>query len=214
MTLVVKVEEVARRLGLPQPLEEGDRWLIEQAIADAQSDLEAHLGRPVSKATYTQQHLFRYYNGYDLTHFPVHEIVSETPETYDSGEPTGYYTVVYVAGLDGEADPELEPIRRFIKVHAMYSPLVQALFRRLAPDAARKVQSLGVEGQSVTYADTFATEAQASAQGLPGGLPSMKSCDRWRIAGRLVHQAPTRVNGTWPFDDPYADRYGSGQWWA
>lgn len=214
MTLVVQVEEIARRLGLEQPLEEGDRWIIEQAIGDAQSDLEAYLGRPVSKGTYTQEHLFRYCNGYELTYFPVHEVISETPEEYDGGQPTGRYTVVYVAGLDGKADPELEPIRRFIKMHAMYSPMVQAMFRRLAPEAARRAQSLSVEGQSVTYADTYATDAQASALGLPGGLPAMKSCARWKIAGRLVHQAPTRVDAPWPFDDPYGNYYGSGQWWA
>lgn len=205
VTLVVKVEEVARRLGLPQPLEESDRWLVEQAIVDAQSDLEAYLGRPVSKAEHTQRHLLRYCNGFQLKHFPVYEIVSETEELDGASQPTGYWTVVYVAGLDGVADPELEPIRRFIRTHAMYSPLVQALFRRLRPEQARKVASLGVEGQSVTYGDTFATEAQASELGLPGGLPSMKSCDRWRIAGRMVHMAPTQMTEPWPYEsrDPW-----------
>lgn len=212
MTLVVSVEEVARRLGLPQPLEESDRWLVEQAITDAQADLEAYLGRPVSKTTYTQQGVILYLDGFHLLHFPVLQIVSQTPETDVDGDPTGRYTVVYEAGLDGENDPELEPIRRFIRTHAMYSATIQALYRRLKPGEARRVTSLGVEGQSVTYGDTFATEAQASELGLPGGLPSMKSCDRWRL--RRVNQAGTRLNGPWPFDDPYFDFYGSGQWWA
>jgi hypothetical protein len=214
VTLVVSVEEVARRLKLPQPLEESDRWLIEQAIVDAQSDLEAYLGRPVVKGTYTQQHLLRYCSGWNLPIFPVHEIVSETPETQENGQPTGYWTVVYEAGLDGKADPELEPIRRFVKAHALYSPLVQSVYRRLDPEGARKVASLGVEGQTVTYGDTFATEARASELGLPGGLPAMKSCDRWRIAGRMVHQAPTQVNSPWPFEDPYMAYHWHGQWWA
>jgi hypothetical protein len=186
--------------------------MIEQSLRDAQSDLEAYLGRPVTRQTYTQKHLLRYHDGYHLTHFPVHEVVSETEEIHYSGEPTGYYTVVYEAGLDGESDPELEPIRRFVRTHAMYSDLVQALYRRLAPESARKVVSLNVEGQSVTYGDTFASDPQASAQGLPGGLPSMKSCDRWRIAGRMPHMAPTRVSDAWPFED-FHYRYG-GNWWA
>lgn len=206
MTLVVKVEQVARMLGLAQPLEEADRWLVEQAIADAQSDLEAYLGRPVSKGEYTQHHLLRFCGGFHLKHFPVHEIISTVVEAYDNGQPTGYWTVTYVAGLDGEADPELEPIRRFIRTHAAYSPLVQSLFRRLLPEQARKVTNLSVEGQSVTYGDAFATEAQASELGLPGGLPSMKSCDRWRIAGRMPHMAPTQVNEPWPYENRDA-------WW-
>lgn len=213
MALVVTVEEVARRLGLPQPLEESDRWLIEQAIADAQSDLEAYLGRPVSKGTYTQEHLIKYYSGYQLKYFPVHSITSETAELDSGGQPTGYWTVVYVAGLDGENDPELEPIRRFVRTHAIYSPTVQALFRRLAPEQARKITNLSVEGQSVTYSDAYATDVRAAEFGLPGSLPSLKSCDRWRIAGRMVHQAPTQVLSPWPFEDPYSNSY-SGNWWA
>lgn len=214
VTLVVKVEEVARRLGLPQPLDESDRWLIEQALTDAQSDLEAFLGRPVYKATYTEKHLLKFYDGYHLEQFPVWSITTETAETYSNGQTTGYFTVTYVAGLDGEVDRELEPIRRFVRTHALYSQTVQALFRRLSPGEARKVQSLNVEGQSVTYVDAFATEAQASALGLPGGLPSMKSCERWRVAGRRVHQSRTQLTAPWPFEDPYVNYYGSGQWWA
>jgi hypothetical protein len=202
MTLVVTVEEVARRLGLPQPLEESDRWQIEQAIKDAQSDLEAYLGRQVTAQTYTQTGMLPIAGQYKLTHWPVIEIVSTTAETDpDTGAPTGRYTVVYTAGLDALTDPELEPIRRFVRTHALYSPLVQGVFRRLAPQAAQRVSSLGVEGQSVTYTDTYVTDPQATAMGLPGALPSLKSCDRWRLAGRRVHQVDTRVSDVWPFDN-------------
>lgn len=210
MKLVVKVEDVARRLGLPQPLQESDRWLIEQALTDAQSDLQAYLGRPVYKDTYTQEHLLRFHDGFHLLHFPVHRIISQTEETV-GGQPVWQWTVVYEAGLDGENDPELEPIRRFVRTHAIYSPELQALYRRLLPDQARRVASLGVEGQSVTYSDTYATDQRASEMGLVGALPSLQSCDRWKIAGRMVHQAPTRVTDAWPFEDSW--RY-SGQWWA
>lgn len=214
MTLVVTPEEVARRLGLEQPLDEHDLWLVEEAIRDAQADLEAYLGRPVTAQTYTETHMLPVGGGYDLTYWPVIEIVSTTAETDpDTGMPTGYFTVVYRAGLDGVADPELAPIRRFVRTHAMYSETVQGLFRRLAPEAARKVSSLGVEGQNVTYVDAYATSANASELGLPGGLPTFKSCDRWRLAGRRVYQGPTRSQDPWPYPFGY-DRCGpEWRWW-
>lgn len=201
MTLVVTVEEVARRLGLPQPLDEHDRWLIEQAITDAQTDLEAYLGRPVTAQTYTETGMLPLNGDYQLTYWPVISITSTTAETDpDTSQPTGYYTVVYLAGLDGVTDPELEPIRRFVRTHTLYSDTVQNLFRRLAPEAARKVTSLSVEGQGVTYTDTYAVASDAVGLGLPGALPTFKSCERWRLAGRRVVQGPTQVNDLWPFD--------------
>lgn len=207
-TLVVQPEQVARRPGLPQPLDERDRWMIEQAIVDAQSDLEAYLGRPITAQTYTETGMLPLSGGYNLTHWPVIAITSTTAETDpDSGAPTGYYTVVYTAGLDGVADPELEPLRRFVRTHALYSETVQTILRRVAPESARKVASLGVEGQNVTYADVYAVADNAAELGLPGALPTFKSCDRWRLAGRRVRQAATRANGPWP----YEGRWG---WWG
>lgn len=199
MPLVVKVDEVARRLGLPQPLEETDRWIIEQALTDAQADLEAYLGRSVTPATYTQTGMWPVNGQYDLPQYPVISIVSTTPEVEPAtGMTTGTFTVTYIAGLDAENDPTLEPIRRFIRTHATYSPEVQALFRRLAPEEARRVMSLGVEGQNVTYADTYQVDANATATGMPGALPTFKSCDRWRLAGRRVVQGRTRGDRLWP----------------
>lgn len=198
-TLVVQPELIARRLGLPQPLDERDRWIIEQAIIDAQADLEAYLGRPITAQQYTQTGMLPVGGDYNLTHWPVIAIISTTAETGPDGRPTGLFTVVYTAGLDGVNDPELEPIRRFVRAHALYSDGVQALFRRLAPDQARKVTSLGVEGQNVTYADTYAVAADAAQVGLPGALPTFKSVDRWRLAGRRVHQPPTRTTELWPY---------------
>ena len=209
--LIVTPEEVARRLGVPQPLDEHDRWLIESAIADAQSDLEAYLGRPVTAQTYTQTGMLPVNGQYRLCRWPVIAITSTTAETDPvTGAPTGLFTVVYTWGLDGVADPELEPLRRFVRAHALYSDTVQALFRRLSPEQARKVTALGVEGQNVTYADTYAVEANAAELGLPGALPTFKSVDRWRLAGRRVHQGPTQMNEPWPYESMY---YRTGGWW-
>jgi len=207
MTLIVPVEDVARRLGIPQPLEEEDRWRIEQALLDAQADLEAYLGRPVTPHTYTESGLWPVYPGkYRLSHHPVIEIVSQVPETYPDGTPTGMWTVTYVAGLDGASDPELEPLRRWVRTHAMYSPDVQSLWRRLRPDLAQRITSISVEGQGITYGDTYAVDASASEKGLPGALPSLSTCDRWRLARRRVVQPATRV-AVWPYGPAY------GEWW-
>lgn len=209
--LVVQPEHIARRLGLPQPLDEHDRWIIEQAIIDAQADLEAYLGRSITAQTYTETHMLPLGGHYNLTHWPVIAVTSTTAETDPAtGQPTGYYTVVYTAGLDGVADPELEPIRRFVRTHALYSDGVQRLFRRLIPDQARKVAALGVEGQNVTYADTYQVREDAAELGLPGALPTLKSCDRWRLAGRRVHQGPTQVNELWPYERVIRC---TGWWW-
>lgn len=217
MALVVTPEEVARRLGLPQPLSEQDRWTVEQALTDAQSDLEAYLGRPVTPQTYTETGLRPYIAGnYRLKYAPVISMISATAEVDTANRPTGYYTVTYVAGLDGLADPVLGPIRRFTRTHAMYSPEVQLLFRRLRPDAARRITSLGLEGQNVGYSDTYAVSDKATEMGFPGGLPTLKSCDRWRLAGRRVVQGMTQNRGVWPHDGLYRPGYSgdsSGYWY-
>jgi hypothetical protein len=209
-TLVVQPEQIARRLGLPQPLDERDRWLIEQAITDAQADLEAYLGRPITAQTYTETGMLPVNGQYVLTYWPVIAITSTTAETdSDTGAPTGLYTVVYTAGLDGVTDPELEPLRRFVRTHTLYSETVQGVLRRLMPESARKVASLGVEGQNVTYADVYTVAGNATELGLPGALPTFKSCDRWRLAGRRVVQPLTRAAESWP----YETTYNSG-WWG
>ncbi len=193
------VSQVARRLGLQQPLEEDDRWLVEQALIDAQSDLEAYLGRPVTPQSWTETGLVRFPDPdrWDLVNSPVVEIVSETAELDEDGVATGAWTVAYTAGLDGAGDPVLEPLRRYVRTAALYAPEVRALFRRLAPEAARQVVSLSVEGQSVTYADTYAASGKPGELGSP---PLLASCDRWRVAGRRVFQRRTpRVRTSWDY---------------
>lgn len=203
------VDEVARRLGLPQPLDERDRWIVEQALTDAQADLEAYLGRPVTPQIFTDTGMLPVGGQYRLKHSPVLEIVSTTAETGPDGTPTGYFTVVYTAGLDGVNDPALEPIRRFVRTHAIFSPELQALFRRLVPGEARRVTSLGVEGQNVTYADTYTVDAQATAEGVAGALPKFSTCDRWRRARRRIVQGRTQADISYLSGEPY-----TGTWWG
>lgn len=202
--LIVTADEIARRLGVPLPLQENDRWLIEQVIGDAQAGLEAYLGRAVTPRTYTDEHVHRMArpgaDEWDLNHWPVQSITSVAEETDDDGDPTGLYTVVYVAGLDGANDPELEPLRRFVRAAAMYAPDLQQWLRRTNPEASRVVTSLGVDGQSVTWSDAYTVPGGGEAGGV-GRVPSLSSCDRWRIAGRRVFQRRTLTPRPWPGGD-------------
>ncbi len=212
--LIVPVGDLARRLGLPQPLDENDRWTVEQAISDAQSDLEAYLGRPVTPRTYTEA----VFTGWGdacwqdlLIHQPLISITSTTADIDPiSGQPTGRTAVTYLAGLDGAADPELKPLRRFVTAHATFSDTVLRLLTRLDLTPPRRIKTLSVEGQGVGYTDDGYDRASKGGAGTAGALPTLASCARWRIAGRGVTQGPTESTGTWPYD---GDRsWYSGQW--
>lgn len=219
---VVQPGDVAAALGLPLPLDTAQLSTVIAAIEAAQSDTEAYLGRPVVPLQYTDQCCFPDWRGWRLKHWPVQSIVSAVAETDSSSQPTGTYTVTYIAGLDAVNDPELFPIVRFVKLHAMYDPFVQILFRQLRPDIATRVMTGSTEGQSATIADALpvpppprtSTPAAVTAQmSLPGAPPTLQTLDRWRIAKRRVHQRRTHIGNTapWPYDLPIE---GSWDTWA
>jgi hypothetical protein len=219
--MVVYAEEIARKLGLPLPLDEPTRYTLEEASRDAQSDLQEYLGRPVVPVTYTQQHCLLTQRGWaHLDHYPVRSVTSYTPE----GD-SGLFTVVYVAGIDGRDDPDTEPIRRFIKLHAVYDPAVQVIFRAQRPDIATRVTSGSVQGQSATVSDVYPSATSAAMRSpaavnaqmaMPGSPPTLQTCDRFRIGKRRVFQRPTNPADTapWPYDRPLPGMWESwaGQW--
>ena len=219
---VVDAGDIARHLGLPLPLDESTLYVVQEASVAAQSDLQAYLGRTVVPVTYTDTRRVPGRRGWRLTEYPVISVTSATPETDLNGALTGLYTVVYVAGLDGVNDPELEPIRRFIRLHAMFDPAVQIAFRTLRPDIATRVMAGSVQGQSATAVDAYPTPGSASMRtpaavtaqlSLPGAMPTLQTCDRWRRSKRRVHQRPQRLGDAapWPYDLPAE---GAGDEWA
>lgn len=219
---VVYAGQVARYLGLRLPLDEETGYAITEAVIAAQSDVQAYLGRPVVPVTCTDNHVPPGRCGWRLAEYPVVSVTSATPETYPDGSPTGLYTVVYVAGLDGAGDPELEPVRRFVKLHAAFDPAVQIAFRQQRPDIATRVTSAGIQGQTASFTDAYPTMTGASMRSpaavtaqlsLPGALPTLQTLDRWRIAKRRVHQRPQRPGDAapWPYDMPVE---GAGDVWA
>lgn len=197
--LVVTVAELARRLEVT--LDDTTRPVLEDAIRDTQDDVEAYLGRVITPAQFVEEHLYPWPGGWDLEHHPVVDVLSAVEETDDDGNPTGLFTVTYLAGLDARADRELRPILRYVRAHAMSLPPVVRLWRATNPDDARTVTSLSVEGQSVSYANTTPTGGgqPGPGSGAPGAAPTLTSLDRWRVAGRRVFQRRTPPRGPWPY---------------
>lgn len=197
--LVVSADVIAERAGVA--LDAATRPVIERAVRDVQDDVEAHLGRVITPVTYTEDGLVRPPPGgdWDLQRYPLVEIVTVTAETDDAGQQTGLFTVTYRAGLDARADRDLRPILRYVTAHALAQPELARLWRADQPDGGRRATSLSVEGQSASY--EYLTPAGTTAAGrrdTGGGLPTLESLDRWRIAGRRVFQRRGRPGPPWP----------------
>lgn len=224
--LVIQPGDIAQHLGLPMPLDNGTSYTLTEASRAAQSDLEAYLGRPAVPVQYTEYHRRSSLRGWHLENFPVLSIDQVTPETDPaSGVPTGLFTVTYTAGLDSVSDPELEPVRRFIRLHAAFDPSVQILFRQQRPDIATRVMNGSVNGQSATITDAYpamsgasmrSPAAVAASMTMPGSLPTLATCDRWRVSKRRVHQRRTILGETapWPYNLPVEGEWDmyAGQW--
>ncbi|GAA4209336.1 hypothetical protein GCM10022252_75680 [Streptosporangium oxazolinicum] len=183
---VVEPEDVADLAGIPLPLDQPARTVLERAIAKALAAVTAYLGRPAVPATFTQSGARSLDGVWQLDYGPVISITSATPETDPlSGQETGAYTVVYTAGKDPAADPVYAAaLAEYVTAHAAAaSPTV-----RLADEAgvARRAKSLSVSGdtQSITYAD----EPASSADGAAGAPPTLTTLKRWKRRG--VHQQP------------------------
>jgi hypothetical protein len=191
--LVVAPEYVARRARppLPLPLSEDDRETIIDAILDAQADVVAYLGQPITPTTRTATGVYPYADGW---HLPEDDavVVSVTAETDDENTPTGYYTLTYTTGLDAANDPDLRPIRRYVLAHAMNSSAFTDLWRA-STGAKGEVKSLSAEGQSVSFAAATLGGGGDAGSGKPGSMPTLASLDLWRVAGRRVYQAPSLV---------------------
>lgn len=185
MELIVEVEEVARRLGMPLPLTDDARQRIETAVEDAQDALVAHLGRPLLPLQYTESGVVAGSDGWLLSHRPVITVTSAVPDISSLSTPTfglPTYTVTYTAGIDARTDPETAPLRLWVRATACHHPMLAD-----APARQRRVASASVEGQSVTY-DTAAEPPLLLAP------PDLATTDRWRLRGRRTYQAPVRPN--------------------
>lgn len=199
--LVVTPESVAVRAKMPLPLTPEQRETITDAILDAQADVVAYLGRDLLPVEVTETDLWSW--GADdtwdfkaLGDEPLVRVLRIVAQE-TGGVPNGYFTVTYLRGLDAAHDAALHPIRRYITAHAMNSPEFTSMWK-VATRAQGDVKSLSAEGQSVSFTTPTLGGGGDAGSGKPGALPTLGSLDRWRLAGRRVHQGPTRASA-WPF---------------
>lgn len=196
--LVISTAELARRAGMTVTVDNHQTFV--DAILDAQADVVGYLHRAIMPADYTETGLFPIEDGWPLTPLddPVHEVTEVIAETVPGGtEPTGYFTVKYRAGLDASSDPELAPIRRYVRVHALNQPEVVRLWTETTKTKGA-VTSVSAEGQSIGYAPATLGGGGQAGSGAPGALPLLDSLFYWKR--QPVFQRPT-VNypGEWPY---------------
>lgn len=194
--LVVPVERVAARLGVTAPTA-AQRAVIADAIRDAQADVVAYLGRPITPTTVTETGRWPFAGGWrlDLAGDESEvEYVSVEPEIEGTGPAayaTGYFTVTYRMGLDVANDPALRPILRYVLESALNLPEVLTLYK--STGAQGELRTVSAEGQSVTFGSATLGGGGQAGSGAPGALPTLSSLDRWRVAGRRVYQGSSRL---------------------
>lgn len=184
MTLLVPAAAVATKLGLdPQRLPPPVKARIEDAIMDAQTKVETHLGRPLVATETTITSLYP-----DVT-YPLNDhrawpqaktFLDDRYRVADAvpvlAEP-GTYNVTFKVGLDVANDPDLNIIRRFLLIDAAENLTADPLFTAVK----RVPSSVSAGGQSVSYTTPKGAD--------PGGAITLKSLNRWkrRPIARAVH---------------------------
>lgn len=194
-TLCVSPESLAEWMGVPLPLTAARRRVLRQALDDAQTDVRAYLGQPVMPERYIERGVSGWGERWTLTAHgdtTVQQVLSVEPEADPVLGGLDTFTITYLAGLNARDDVSCSPIRRYIKAHAANLPEATRLWREAA-QPADTVKSLSAEGQSVTYESATLGGGGAAGSGNPGALPTAKSMDAWRVAGRRVYQSATRA---------------------
>lgn len=172
--LAVHPDDLARRVGLDLPLDGEQEWTLREAIADVQAEVEAYLNRPIMPRVVVESGLWPGYNDrFTLREPDVVGIDRVTADLRD-GFPTGTYTVTYRVGLDARNDPNLAAIKRYVLRRAMVHDSVAAL----VPVSKRQVNSVSVEGQSVSFAPAGGVEVPAEQR-----IPQISSLERWKRRG-------------------------------
>lgn len=196
--LVVSPETLAKKAKIPLPLSTDDREQIIECIRDAQADVTGWLGREIMPAAYSESGRYDVGGHWNLqTDEQIIDITQVTAEL-SSGQPTGLFTITYIAGINAKDDPLLRPIVRYVTAHAMNSPEFLLMWKT-ATKAKGDIKSVTTEGQSITWDKPTLGGGGVAGSGAPGALPTLKSIDRWRIAGRRVFQRAIRERAPWPY---------------
>lgn len=198
MTLVTTAQ-VAARLGLSQPLPAPVEARIADAIEESEDKVLTYLGRTSLAATQETVAGLWPDDGFALTDVRAwpqvvgyfddrYRVVSSVVADADAGT----FDVTFSVGLDVANDPELRPIKTFIKADAAAGLGTDARFAALA-GIKRIVSSVSGDGQSVSY-EKAATGAEAAGSGA-----SLTSLKRWRRLS--ISQGHARVLVPWPYAD-------------
>ncbi|MFJ5143053.1 hypothetical protein [Streptomyces sp. NPDC088707] len=182
--LLASAEQIADKLNVPLPLSAAQREAFRDAIADAQSDVAGHLGRPLlpTPRTLTDARPLFGYDLLDARAWPlngVDDIVTVAGVTEKADD---RYDVDLLVGLDAAAE---KPIVRYVVAHA-----AETLRNDPAAGGGRRVTSVSAEGQSISY------EAAPSA-GQPGSLPTLDSLNDFRKL--LLRPLPVVPAQPWPY---------------
>ncbi|WP_433860151.1 hypothetical protein [Streptomyces kronopolitis] len=185
--LIASAEDIASELGVSLPITAAQREEYRDAIAKAQADVEAYLGRPLIPQPRTLLEVTPLF-GYDLDdpqawpiqHFDdVTTVISHVANLDDRDT----YTVQLLVGLDAAVE---DPIRAYVVAHA--SERI-----RNSPSSAegeRRVTSVSAEGQSISY-------DSAPVAGQPGALPTLDSLSGYRK--RLYRPIAVTPAAPWPY---------------
>lgn len=198
--LVVDPDDLAKRLGFDTPVDSETSETLRQAILDAQADVESYLGRPIVPTTKTATGLWPVITSSwaDVIDDPDFiSVVSTTPEVWiDTGQPTGTYTVTYLAGLDARNDPELAPIRRYVAAAARNDQVVMALWiETVKPRGV--MTSVSTDGQSASFAAPSQGGGGVPGSNRPGALPTLESLYPWKRAAVFQRRYYGVLSGPW-----------------
>ena len=186
-------DDMARRIGFVEATPSPEQMeVIRTAIIDAQADVVAYLGQPVTPTTTSVQVAY----GDNIDHvLRDYTYVRDVAYTADPALP-GYTTVTFVHGIDLARD-EFAPIARYLRYAVLNDPTIIRLWQDLPGAKFKRIRSASTEGQNVTYdfmgpdgrvSPTGQAVRAAAADAVDSG-PSLSSLDYWRIAGRRISQA-------------------------
>ncbi|MFF0754404.1 hypothetical protein [Streptomyces sp. NPDC004267] len=182
--LLASAEQIADKLQVPLPLSAAQREAFRDAIADAQSDVAGHLGRPLlpSPRTLSGARPLFGYDLYDARAWPLDGVDDIVTVARVTEKPDGRYDVDLLVGLDADAE---RPIVRYVVAHA-----AEGLRNDPATGNGRRVTSVSAEGQSISY-------ETAPAAGQAGALPTLDSLNGYRKL--LLRPLPVAPAQPWPY---------------
>lgn len=183
--LIVDAADILRRAGV----DESHLQDMQDAIEDAQADVEGHIGRKLLPEAVIRHGLIPdpRYPLTDNAAWP--QIVADDDWSVFSAEPDpdlpGAYVVTFNVGLDARNEA---PIKRFVRAHAIESMRNNPA---IGDDIRQRLTGVSAEGQSLNF------EKGSTAEGAAGALPNIKMLDRYRRP--MAFRRPTPPARLWPY---------------